>query len=594
MSADKKISPGRTFKLISGFEKDPAIKKILNDDMKGVSSPLGLFKKYADKINKGSTYGGVDKKLDRLFAFGNASASPSGFYYGVTLGMKDGLSGVNELGKLLSWTGLGKKADPLQIFYGRILSKTSPWAGKSFTKIEADKVDDYTEGLEQGRTKTYLGINSFRRKKGEPVNNIAGLLLSQVIDMEGTPNPTKDISSWIYAKGGLFLAKKQRSVNPATPDKEVIALNYRWKKLGNKFPNSLLIDEIVEIAKGLYLGKLYYSTALKYVNAKFDPKVSNKNYRYRGFGYFLLMDDSWLHEKNTLFPDLVFDLEDDLSKKFSTLTCSKDKTGSALQGAVSKEKSVLHYLKKLSDSIKNGGVEEVSAFKELSKFFMSGERPDGISGFLHGGVVGFKRAGLMTDLGAKILNNFYPCVKVLSPWTGKTFTRTDLKGVKKYIGIDSIHYKDKSQLFIGRNTYSRNPLNPSFAATAFIENLDKIGMYVEMGTKEERDAGYIAVKSFFFVADMAQSVVPACNGKEVLQFNYRWSRFKTMPPDNLCIDELVRIADGLYLGQLLYSTTPLKKYDPLKKPSVYKYENFGYFLMMDDEWFAIKEFIGLD
>ena len=67
-----------------------------------------------------------------------------------------------------------------------------------------------------------------------------------------------------------------------------------------------------------------------------------------------------------------------------------------------------------------------------------------------------------------------------------------------------------------------------------------------------------------------------------------------MTPDHLCIDELTRIADGLYLGQLLYSTKPEIKYDPSKDPSAYEYADFGYFMLMDDDWQAIKEFIVFD
>jgi hypothetical protein len=67
-----------------------------------------------------------------------------------------------------------------------------------------------------------------------------------------------------------------------------------------------------------------------------------------------------------------------------------------------------------------------------------------------------------------------------------------------------------------------------------------------------------------------------------------------MPPDNYCIDELVQIAEGLYLGQLVYSTALLEKYDPNKPSSVYNYRNFGYFLLMDDEWHARKMEIKFD
>ena len=54
------------------------------------------------------------------------------------------------------------------------------------------------------------------------------------------------------------------------------------------------------------------------------------------------------------------------------------------------------------------------------------------------------------------------------------------------------------------------------------------------------------------------------------------------------------MAEGLYLGQLLYSTRPKTPCDPDADPVIYKYDNFGYFLLMDDDWHAIKEFILFD
>ena len=58
----------------------------------------------------------------------------------------------------------------------------------------------------------------------------------------------------------------------------------------------------------------------------------------------------------------------------------------------------------------------------------------------------------------------------------------------------------------------------------------------------------------------------------------------TFPPDNYCIDELVQITEGLYLGQLNYATNILKKYDLRVNPKVYKYKNFGYWMLMDEDW----------
>ncbi len=584
------VALSRPFTLIEGCDmKNPVLKKIMEEDIKDMDTPLKLMKHYADILNKEKSYGDIDKKLDALFLCGKVIESLDGYYHGITISLKTGIDShdiLSEIGSRL----IGEKIDPLQIFYGRLLSKSSPWAGKNFKELGKKKLSDITDGFEKGEAATYLGINSFRKNNKDFVNNLSGYALTAIMDMEGVPGPKKEQRSWIYAKGGLFIAKRQMSVDPEHPEKEVIALNYRWKSLGNMFPNRLLIDEIVEIAKGLYLGKLFYATSLKYIAKDYDPGISLQDYKYRNFGYFLLMDDTWLHEKNMLFPELAYKMADNLPEKFSAFHFIS--SPECKPKSIGKGKTILHFLQELSKGVEEGTASEEKYFNEMHKLFMCGQRPDGIKGFLHGGVVAFKRGGFLKKFDKNILNELWPAVRPFSPWTGKTFTNSSLEGIRKYIGNDADYYKGKEPVIIGTNTY-RKELDLSLPATAFIEHLDKIGMVVEYPDEKEKEEG-IYVKSFYFIAASNKSVNPECKDKDVLQFNYRWPKFHTMPPDNLCIDELVCIADGLYLGQLLYSIEPKIEYSPENDPSIYKYEDFGYFMLMDDEWYAIKEFIRFD
>lgn len=594
MNTTVKLS--RPFTLSDGCEKgDTLLKEIMEKDIKGMTTPLQLIEHYAGIINKTTSYGIIDKKLDRLFLCGKVPQSPQfidGYYHGITIGMKTGIDNHGILADIRERLNIGEGLDPLQVFYGRLLSKTSPWAGKDFKKLDRQKLMDLTDGFEKGDETNYLGINSFRKDNKNFMNNLSCFLLSSIIEMKGVPGAERMQRSWIYARGGLFIAKRQGSVDPEHPDKAVMALNYRWKNLGSRFPNRLLIDEIVEIAEGLYLGKLYYATALKYITMDYDPEISPADYKYRNFGYFLLMDDTWLHEKNMLFPELAYKMADDLPEKFSTLCLIDSQESEDIRQASVKEKTILHYLQKLSRGVKQDSGDEERYFKDMHSLFMCGERPDGIQGFLHGGVVAFKSSGFLKRLGRNILNELWPVVQPFSPWTGKTFTNSSVQGIKKYVGKDADHYKGVEPVIIGTNTY-RKEIGLSLPATAFIKYLNKIGMAVEYPDEKEKEEE-IYVKSFYFIASNSKSVNPECKGKEVLQFNYRWPEFHTILPDNLCIDELVRIADGLYLGQLLYSTEPHIKYSPEADPAAYKYENFGYFLLMDDEWHAIKEFILFD
>jgi hypothetical protein len=562
------------------------------EDMKGMETPLHLMKHYADMLNKETSHGDIDDKLDRLFLCGRTPQSLDGYYHGITLSLKTGTDIHKMCEQIRRVFDVSDDVDVLQVFYGRLLSKTSPWAGKDFRQLDQKKLGELTgDFYVQGET-AFLGINSFRKESGNIVNNLSGHVLSAVMNLKGVPGPNRKQRSWIHAKGGLFIASRNPSVDPAHEGKEVMALNYRWKPLGNVFPNKLLIDEIVEIAKGLYLGKLYYATALHHISQDYDPHLHTQDYKYRNFGYFLLMDDSWLHEKNMLFPELAYELADDLPEKYSTFKLTYSPECRAVEKSIGSRVTILHYLQHLSEGVKEGNASEERYFNEMHELFMCGERPDGIEGFFHGGVVAFKTNGIMKKLGSNILNSFWPVVRPFSPWTGKTFTMIPAAGARNYIGKDAAYYRGKEPVILGTNTYRRD-LDLSLPVTALIEHLDKTGMIVEYPDEEEKNQD-IYVKSFYFIASYGPSVNPRNRGKEVLQFNYRWPEFNTMAPDNLCIDELVRIADGLYLGQLLYSTEPHITYDPDKDPSVYRYELFGYFLLMDDEWQSIREFITFD
>ncbi len=94
------------------------------------------------------------------------------------------------------------------------------------------------------------------------------------------------------------------------------------------------------------------------------------------------------------------------------------------------------------------------------------------------------------------------------------------------------------------------------------------------------------------------SILPINNGleqkKKVFQFHYRYPMIGGPAPIGLCLDELVEIADGLFLGQLIYSTALDTPYHSSVDPALYKYQLFGYFLLLDDSWQYHRLAIGLD
>ena len=94
------------------------------------------------------------------------------------------------------------------------------------------------------------------------------------------------------------------------------------------------------------------------------------------------------------------------------------------------------------------------------------------------------------------------------------------------------------------------------------------------------------------------SILPMNNGennkKKVFQFHYRYPMLGGPMPIGFCLDELVEIADGLFLGQLIYSTALHLPYHSSVDPSEYKYQLFGYFLLLDDAWQYHRLALGLD
>ena len=102
---------------------------------------------------------------------------------------------------------------------------------------------------------------------------------------------------------------------------------------------------------------------------------------------------------------------------------------------------------------------------------------------------------------------------------------------------------------------------------------------------------------FLGVADQP-SILPMNSGdngqKQVFQFHYRFPMVGGPAPIGYCLDELVEIADGLMLGQLIYSTALDMPFHSAVDPDEYKYQLFGYFLLLDDEWEQHRQAIKLD
>ncbi len=292
-----------TFAVDDAAPADPVVQAILREDMAPHHHPLELLAAWTHGLNRRATFGGLDRKVDALFRHGTVPGPLSGFHHGITVAMRlglDALTGLSALGRRLR---LGEAPDPLQLAFGLFLSRTNPWAGKSFAPLPAAELARWTESAAEGAG-ALLGSNRFRRLRGSVGSALSTRAIPWMLQVSPLPPPPPYAGSWLYAEGGAFIARRGRCVDPALAGKEVLDLNYRWRKLGNGAPPRLLRDQLVAVAPGIYLGKLYYATAR--LREEYDPRLPDEAYAYRCFGYFLLLDEAWRAEKDRLFPELSY------------------------------------------------------------------------------------------------------------------------------------------------------------------------------------------------------------------------------------------------------------------------------------------------
>ena len=81
----------RPFTLLDEYDKsDPMIREVMERDLQGLDTPLELMKRYADSLNKATSHGNIDEKLDKLFLAGRVPESLDGYYHGVTISLRTG------------------------------------------------------------------------------------------------------------------------------------------------------------------------------------------------------------------------------------------------------------------------------------------------------------------------------------------------------------------------------------------------------------------------------------------------------------------------------------------------------------------------
>jgi hypothetical protein len=576
----------------TGYDRNDIIFREIEKDFSGKASILELCSQYMAELRTNPDNNARQfQKMAKLFEMGIAPDTMEGHYYGVPLCFRTGDSGEP----------MSSISNILEILWGSILDGQSPWAGKSFSHVPAEVIDSIALGSEEN-SDGVLGINHFNKIDFKVPNNASFQVLNILMGLE-TPTP-EEIERFGHEKKGCnFIARTNGSVYPDTP-RRVFQLNYRWKNLNNIPPLCWLIDEVVTIGEGLHLGQLLFATERLF--DQYDPGRPIADSHYQHFGYFLLFDERWNREARRLFAFLeipenapgmasVSHTAPVGLAKLSTFTFETETSApldDVLLGAILSETknqpSILHLLKSYSDRLQDDADNKSPCFSRVQEIFNRGIGVQDMEGYYHGALVSWHSEGIFRLFDVNSLNIVWTGLATkFSTWTGKSFETITGEHLRE---MTDGHEKGETPTRWGSNTQSTRTFREKF-----VGNLTEIAhVWNEAVPKEEAVRNGYDVKNFFFIGRSAPSLNSACRRKTVYQLNYRWPRLKTIIPDCFCIDELVQIAQGLYLGQLLYATNVVLPYDPARDPEEYKYGNFGFFLLMDDEWHQLRLRMGYD
>jgi hypothetical protein len=482
-----------------------------------------------------------------------------------------------------------------------VMGDAVPWVGKSFAPMaDADRHEVLADSV-PADVPVARGINHFNVNEQAPVNLALSGVLTFLWQLKETSVPER-LRYGHERNGGNFTAHRAPSLYAGTP-RDVYRLNYRHHAMGNRWPLMYLVDEVVEIAEGLYLGQVLFAT--DHLSEPYDLKAPAARYHHQHFGYFLLFREEWRPEAKRLYPHL--DMPDAAvstrivgdvrmvppAKKFTTLTLAGPGDGNAnpaalaaIQKELGEASTVIHLLKRYADEMGPDFDAEAPVFGKLATLFNAGIGAR-LEGFYRGALLSWQTAGLLA-LGQKnVVKLAWEATRRFSPWTGKRF---DPIGRKRLVELTDGHEKGEVETFFCANTVAWRTAREKVIRTLS----EAAGVWMEPATPEEkRDFGYDA-NTFFSVGKQAPSVHPDNRGKRVFQLNYRWPALRNIVPDCLCVDELVQIADGLFLGQLFYATDWLEPWSPTTPISKYQYRLFAYFAVMDEEWHARRVKIGFD
>ena len=280
--------------------------------------------------------------------------------------------------------------------------------------------------------------------------------------------------------------------------------------------------------------------------------------------------------------------------KFTTLKLANPADGNvnpaalaAIQAELKEAGTVMHLLKSYADQIGPDYDTRAPAFAKLATLFNAGVGPKRLNGFYRGALISWQTQGLLAVANTNTVKIAWELSRHFSPWTGKRFDPVSKERLAEL--TDGFETDEKNTFFCSNTVVYRT------TKERVVQTLGKAAdVWSEPASAEEKRLYGYDAKNFFFICKHAPSVNPDNKGKPVFQLNYRWPALRNIVPDRFCVDELVEIAEGLFLGQLFYATDWLEPWNPKTPIAKYKYGLFAYFLVMDEEWHARRLKLGFD
>jgi hypothetical protein len=233
------------------------------------------------------------------------------------------------------------------------------------------------------------GINHFNHTHAGPTNRAGNALLTSMLPL--TKASAADHERWGHERdGGHFVSHLAQSVYSGTP-REVLRLDYRHDALHNNLPLPWLIDELVEITEGIYLGQWIFM----------NDSVTDQEPQH--CGYFLLFDTQYDNEARELFSHLEIPAAVIQLNKFKTLTSSPEADVDpaqleAIRRDLGSAGTVLDMLKNYSDELQHPSVNDSPTLAKLHTLFNAGIAPERMSGFWYGAMVSRQSHGLLRAL----------------------------------------------------------------------------------------------------------------------------------------------------------------------------------------------------